>query len=62
MTVRARSHRVTRLIDLSGVDPSAGNLDHGDARFLEPLDILPLMRQPPLDQRLQNRIPNLGFV
>src|ERR1700731_3400509 len=40
----------------------AGDLDYGQARLLERLDVLPLVRKPPLEQRLQDRIQDLRFL
>jgi hypothetical protein len=47
---------------LSGVDSPAGNLDNGEAGLLERLDVLPLMSETALDQRLQYRVSDFGFA
>jgi hypothetical protein len=60
--IRPGPHRLQGLLSLGGVDSPTLNLDDVDTQLLEVLDILPLMHEPPLNQGLQDRIPDLRFA
>jgi hypothetical protein len=56
------SARLHCLVHLRRVDATAGNYHDGHTRRFERIDVLPLRRQPSLDESLQDRIPDFGLA